>query len=241
MVKPMVDKIAKERLNIFLVVDTSKSMGGTRIQQVNSAIKDIKDYLINLENENSCVDFYLSIIEFSSIGKYYQNQKMINVQDLNPTDIKVGGWSNLECGYEKLEDLLIKESKGGIMPDFGGAAPIILLLTDGHPTTLKYKDELEKLKKIPWFKVALRYGIAIELNDKRTIGVLKEFVGSAGDVIECYEASILKNIIKIIVLTASKVKSTSSNVTYSSNQFNQNTEVKQEIAQALSDVENWEW
>ena len=44
MVGFMKDRIAKERLNIILLVDASKSMGGKRIEQVDSAICDIKKY-----------------------------------------------------------------------------------------------------------------------------------------------------------------------------------------------------
>ena len=40
--------------------------------------------------------------------------------------------------------------------------------------------------------------IAIMLNDDRTHSVLDEFVAGNGDVIDCYDASLLKNIIKII-------------------------------------------
>ena len=46
------------------------------------------------------------------------------------------------------------------------------------------------------FKVALKYGIAIELNDERTMKVLKEFVSNNGDVIEVYNSNLLKKIIK---------------------------------------------
>ena len=66
----MNDRIAKEKLNVILVVDTSKSMAGERISQVNQAIRDIKDYLVNLQVENSNVDFYLSIIQFSTESSF---------------------------------------------------------------------------------------------------------------------------------------------------------------------------
>ena len=133
-----------------------------------------------------------------------------------------------------------KQSKGGIMPDFGGTSPIILLLTDGHPTSNAYKEELDVLNKSPWFKAAIRYGIAIELHDERTFKVLKDFVGDNGGVVDCYSSTKLKDIIKIIVLTASKVKS--SNATVSNGQaVNQNQLVKQEINDALEDVDNLEW
>ena len=133
-----------------------------------------------------------------------------------------------------------KKEKGGIMPDFGGTAPIILLLTDGHPTGNQYKEELKNIEHLPWFKAALRYGIAIELNDSTTMKVLKDFVGNNGDVINCFNSSMLKNIIKIIVLTASKVKSTCSKVSYNKHE-SKNKQAQQLIAEALTDTDEWEW
>ena len=236
----MKDRIAKERLNIILLVDASKSMSGRRISQVDSAITDIKKYLLDLQFENTYVDFYITIIPFSTTANYYNDEKMINIEDFNYDGIKTGGWSNLHLAYEKLSEILKKESKGGIMPDFGGLAPVILLLTDGHPTGNEYKERLKEIIDTPWFKVALRYGIAIELNDKLTKDVLRDFVGKNGDVIECYDSNMLKNIIKIIVLTASKVKSQSANVSYNPNE-SQNKQVQQQIAVALAETEDWEW
>ena len=237
----MIDRIAKEKLNVILLVDTSKSMQGERIGQVNQAIRDIKDYLIDLQSENSNVDFYLSIIEFSNNAEFYHNIVEKNVSEFEFDDIKCGGWSNLHFGYQKLSEILKRQSKGGVMSDFGGVAPIIILLTDGHPTTDAYKEELELLKKSAWFKVAVRYGIAIELHDKRTKAVLKDFVGDNGDVIDCYSAKRLKDIIKIIVLTASKVKSTTANISAGTPQMTQNQVVRQEIADALEDINDWGW
>ena len=236
----MIDRIAKERLNIILIVDASKSMQGKRIRQVDQAISDIKDYLKELQSENTNVDFYLTILPFNNGAYFYHNQESIYIDDFDYEGIKCGGYTNLHQAYKKLKAIMNKESKGGIMPDFGGAAPIILLLTDGHPTGNSYKEYLKELKDIPWFKVALRYGIAIELNDDRTHKVLKDFVGGNGDVVTCYDANILKEIIKIIVLTASKVKSTSSNVELGTN-VSQNQIAQQQIADALSDTDGWGW
>ena len=234
------ERIAKQKLNIILIVDASKSMQGTRINQVNQAILDIQTYLKDLQVENANVDFYLTIIPFNNDAYLYDNKDCINIDELQYHGIKCGGWSNLHCAYIKLGELLHKENKGGIMPDFGGAAPIILLLTDGHPTGNSYVEELKKVEKLSWYKAALRYGVAIELNDNRTLQVLKDFVGNNGDVISCYDSSMLKNIIKIIIITASKVKSTTSNVAYQPRQT-QNVVAQQLIAEALNDTESWEW
>ena len=62
----MEDKIAKQKLNIIVLVDCSKSMQGERITQVNNALRDIKTHLINMQDENSNVDFYMTVITFST-------------------------------------------------------------------------------------------------------------------------------------------------------------------------------
>ena len=234
------DKIAKQRLNVIMLVDCSSSMRGERIKQVNNAIRDIKSKLIDMQSENTNVDFYITVITYSTDAFFLNNDKCKPVEEFDFHDIKGGGWSNLHIAYTKLADILKKESRGGIMPDYGGVAPIILLMTDGHPTKDNVQEELSALKKLPWFKVALKYGIAIELNDERTINCLTNFVSGNGDVIECYDSKLLERIIKIIVLTASKVKSTSSSVHVGkSNSVTE--EVKQQVQQAIAEVDDWEW
>ena len=234
------DKIAKQRLNVVILVDCSKSMQGERITQVNAALRDIKTHLVDMQNENANVDFHITVITFSTDAYFLNGDRSKEIENFNFKDIKGGGWSNLHIAYQKLEEILKKESKGGIMPDFGGVAPILLLMTDGHPTKYPLKEEMNALKQLPWFNVALKYGIAIELKDKRTHDVLRDFVSGNGDVIECYDAKLLERIIKIIVLTASKVKSTSTSV-HAQNNISITTDVQMQVGQALSEVDDWEW
>lgn len=236
----MNDKIAKQRLNVILLLDCSTSMRGERIAQVNNALCDVQRHLAAMQDENANVDFYVSVITYSTDARFLNDDKMKAVAEFKFSDIKAGGWSNLHLAYVKLADILKKESKGGIMPDFGGVAPIILSLTDGHPTKWPMKEETDALRKLPWFKVAIKYGIAIELADRRTMDVLKEFVNGNGDVIECYDAKLLERIIKIIVLTASKVKSTSASFHMEGN-VSVTHEIKQKVQQSLAEVDDWDW
>ena len=154
----MFDRIAKQKLNVILMVDTSTSMRGKRIDQVNNALKDIQKHLIELQDDNSNVDFYLTVITFGPAAEFLNHDKEKNILEFEFNDIKAKGWSNLHLGLEKLEDILKKESQGGIMPDFGGIAPIIILLTDGHPTGKEYLEKLALLKEKAWFNIALKYG-----------------------------------------------------------------------------------
>ena len=53
---------------------------------------------------------------------------------------------------------------------------------------------------------------------------------------------LLKKIIKIIVMTASKVKSQSSNINVSKGTTTTVVdEIKQEIKEALNEIDDWEW
>lgn len=236
----MTDRIAKQRLNVILIVDCSTSMRGERIAQVNRALGDIKKHLTEMQYENANVDFYVTVITYSTDARLLNNDNVKAVTEFKYTALKAGGWSNLHLAYDTLANLLKKESRGGIMPDFGGVAPIILLLTDGHPTKWPMNEESAALKKMPWYRVAIKYGIAIELNDRRTMDVLTEFVDGNGDVIECYNSKLLERIIQIIVLTASKVKSTSASV-HAQNNLSVTEEIQQRVQEALTEVDDWEW
>lgn len=231
------DGIARQELNLLFVIDNSGSMEGEKIGAVNNAIRDVMTIMPEIQEDTSDAIIKISALKFSDKAEWIYSEPK---EEFDFKDIKGGGWSNLHIAYERLADILKKESQGGIMPDYGGVAPIILLMTDGHPTKDNVKEELSALKKLPWFKVALKYGIAIELNDKRTIGCLTDFVSGNGDVIECYDSRLLERIIKIIVLTASKVKSTSTSV-HAEKNVSVTEEVKQQVQQAIAEVDDWEW
>ena len=250
------DGIAKQKLHVIMIVDTSRSMQGERIGQVNSAIEAIHKYLVDLQGENTNVDFYISIMTFANGAEFVSGYKGVNVYDMTPPRLKAIGYSNLHCAYEELAPVLCKESGGGMMPDFGGIAPIILLMTDGHPTKAA-GEQLEKLRKLPWFRASLRYGIAIELNDERTLRVLTDFTDDRDCVVECFDPTLLAKIMQVIVLTASKVKSQSSAVRANNQAKAQvranlrgaadkpvptvHNEVKQEVKRTLDEIEDWEW
>lgn len=233
------DRIAKQQLNVIILVDTSKSMQGKRIAQVNGALRDVREHLSKMQDENTNVGFAVTVIPFSDTAYFLNGDTAREVENFKFNDLKGGGWSNLHLAYSKLAEIMKKESKGGIMPDFGGIAPIILLMTDGHPTKYPLNKELEELRSLPWFRAALKYGIAISLNDSRTRKVLEDFVDGTGDVIDCFDASVLKKIIKVVVLTASKVKSSTTGVN-AAKFMSKNEQIVQEVKDALEEVD-WDW
>lgn len=236
----MLDRIAKKTLNIILLVDTSKSMGGERIKQVNEAIVDIQDYLKNLQVENTDVNFDLTLIPFSTTATFYNDTASTNVDDFHFNGLKTGGQTNLHLAYEKLETILKSKHQGGIMPDFGGLAPVILLLSDGHPTLTKLRPYIDRLENRSWFDVALKFAIAIGLNDNKTMRVLSNFTRNKETVLHCINSESLKQIIKLIVVTSSVVKSEQATNSKQTEEETQRT-IIQTIHNGIDEVVEWGW
>ena len=85
--------------------------------------------------------------------------------------------------------------------------PVIVLLSDGQPTD-DYKRSLEKLKKLPWFRKAVK--IAISIGQDADDDVLVEFCGNNELVLQANNAAALAKMIKWASTTASMVSAPSS-------------------------------
>ena len=138
-------------------------------------------------------------------------------------------------------DFLRKKEKGGKMPDLGGVAPIIILMTDGMPTSYDWEDHLKDLKKKGWFKVALKYALAIGIDSDEAMDVLTKFTGNSETVLKVYTAEALRKVIKVIAITASKIKSNSSSSSNSQDAVNTNEIAKEDIKEKLEDIPDVEW
>ena len=126
------------------------------------------------------------------------------------------------------------------MPDIGGVAPIIIFMSDGMPTSYDWEDHLNSLKKKGWFRVALKYALAIQIDTDEAMDVLSKFTGNSETVLKVYTAEALRKVIKVIAVTASKVKSSATQTT-STGGVDKNEQAKQEINKELQDVKDIEW
>ena len=136
---------------------------------------------------------------------------------------------------------LRKKESGGKMPDIGGLAPIIILMTDGLPTSYDWEDHLKELKKKGWFKVALKYALSIGVDTDEAMNVLTKFTGNPETVLKVYTAEALRRVINVIAVTSSKIKSNSSSATNMNNGLTNNQIAQNEIKSQLDDVEDVEW
>jgi uncharacterized protein YegL len=231
--------IAKQELNLVFVIDNSGSMEGEKIGAVNNAIRDVVSIMPEIQDDTSDANIKISALVFSDKAKWVFNEPK-PVSEFKWKDIDVEGGTNLSDAYDKLASYLTKKSKGGQMPDLGGVAPILILMTDGMPTSYDWNKHLDTLKKKGWFKVALKYALAIGVDCDEARDVLIKFTNNPETVLKVYTAEALRQVIKVIAVTASKVKSSSS-MTSSSGVTNSNDQAEKEIKNNLKDLDDVEW
>ena len=225
--------IKKQTLNLIFVIDNSGSMAGANISAVNNAIRDVISLMPEIQADTADVEIKLSALRFSDQAEWlYPDARTYDQFVWN--DLEADGGTNLSDAYHQLASQLKKESKGGIMPDFGGVAPIILLMTDGLPGTPDWPQALEELKQRGWYNVALKYALAIGIDSEEAMNVLTSFSGNSETVLRVYNAETLRKVIRVIMVTASKVKSKMKSSTGAGQSANE--QAQQEIATNLSAI-----
>lgn len=128
----------------------------------------------------------------------------------NPVPVEDYGWEDMEAiGLTELGkafDLLAAQLSIPPMPE-RALPPVIVLLSDGQPTD-DYKKSMDKLKKLPWFRKAVK--IAISIGQDADDEVLIEFTGNKELVLQANNATALAKMIKWASTTASMVSAPSS-------------------------------
>ena len=98
----------------------------------------------------------------------------------------------------------------------------------------------EERREKGWFKVALKYALAIQIDTQEAMDVLSKFTGNSETVLKVYTAEALRQVIKVIAVTASKVKSSSS-LMRGNKVIPQNQLAQQEINKGLEEISDVEW
>lgn len=234
------DGITRQQLHLVFVIDNSGSMSGDKIGAVNNAIRDVMAIMPEIQEDTMDAEIRISALTFNDDSKWvYPEPK--GATEFRWNDITADGGTDYSKAYDELSKFLCKESKGGHMPEIGGVAPILLLMTDGLPTSYDWEEHLNALKKKGWFRVALKYALAIGIDSDEAMDVLTKFTGNPETVLKTYTAEALRKAIQVIAVTASRVKSNSASM-HSGGKAMDNNEIAQaRIADGLADVSDIEW
>jgi len=195
------EAIAKRQMVLFFVVDTSGSMAGTKIGQVNTAIREVLPELHGIGGSD--VDLKIACLKFSS-GCEWMHAAPVSVEDFLWNQIDAGGVTDLGAACRELSAKLSKDAF--LVAPSASVAPAIFLLSDGSPTD-DYDGGLEELQRNSWFKYAVKVAVAIGNDADR--GELAKFTGSGEAVLVAHDPASLKKMIRFVSVTSSKIGSQS--------------------------------
>lgn len=139
---------ATRRLPVYLLLDTSSSMAGAKIQGLNEGVRLLHTAL--LANPQALDTVALSVITYSTSA-----HMLIHLTDLIsfvPPLLIANGVTNLGAAFDVLNQSLDTDIIANSMQQKGDYKPLVFLLTDGMPTdsqgyrSAEWRDAFERLK-----------------------------------------------------------------------------------------------
>ena len=118
------------RCPCILLLDTSSSMSGEPIEQLNKGLQEFKKQLMNDELAAKRVE--VSVISFDSSVEVHNDFQTIN--SFNVPTLRPGGYTSMGKGIEVAINILKKRKKDYKDNGISYYRPWIFLITDGSPT-----------------------------------------------------------------------------------------------------------
>lgn len=195
-------------MTLIFLIDTSGSMEGERIGQLNDAVENVIPEIAYISANNADAEIKIAVLEFSSDVQWMYPEP-ISAEDFTWQNLEAGGLTSMGEAFKELNKQL-SQSHGFMKEASGSFAPVIFLFSDGEPTD-DYKHALEKLKTNNWYKAAIKAALAI--GDDANKDVLTEFTGNKGEaVFTVHNREQLARLIRFVSVTSSQVASSHSSV-----------------------------
>lgn len=202
--------VSKKSLVIFFMIDTSGSMKGKKMGELNTVMEELIPEIRRVGEADT--DVKLAVLTFSSDVKWMYEEP-VSIEDFEWARLNASGVTAMG---EAFKELSARMSRNGFLnsPSLS-FAPVMFLMTDGYPSD-DYKAGLKALQSNSWYKFGLKaaLGIGNEANDD----VLAEFTGSPDTVVHAYSGGQLAQMIKIVAVTASQIGSKSMTLSDETNQ-----------------------
>jgi uncharacterized protein YegL len=126
---PEIAAATEPHLACVLLLDTSGSMSGEPIKNLNEAINRFKEETSANEMTKKRVD--IAIVEFSSDVRVVQNFSPIIAME--PVNLEAGGTTNMGAGIETAIDMVKERTKFYASLGTPMFKPWIFMITDGSP------------------------------------------------------------------------------------------------------------
>ncbi len=194
-------EVSKKSLVIFFLIDTSGSMKGKRMGELNTVMEELIPEIRRVGEADT--DVKIAVLTFATDVKWMYSAP-ISIEEFEWARLEANGVTSMGAAFSELSSRM---SRNGFLnsPSLS-FAPVMFLMTDGYPSD-DYKVGLKALQANSWYKFGLKaaLGIGDEANDQ----MLAEFTGSADTVVHAYTGGQLAQMIKIVAVTASQIGSKS--------------------------------
>ena len=193
--------VSKKSLVIFFLIDTSGSMKGKKMGELNTVMEELIPEIRRVGEADTEVK--VAVLTFSTDVRWMYSTP-IPIEDFEWARLRANGVTSMGAAFKELS---LRMSRNSFLnsPSLS-FAPVIFLMTDGYPSD-DYREGLKELQSNSWYKFGLKaaLGIGNEANDD----VLAEFTGSKDTVVHAYSGGQLAQMIKIIAVTSSQIGSKS--------------------------------
>ncbi|MBR4554056.1 MAG: VWA domain-containing protein [Ruminococcus sp.] len=193
--------VSRKSLVIFFLIDTSGSMKGTKMGELNTVMEELIPEIRRVGEADTEVK--IAVLTFSTHVKWMYAEP-IAIEDFEWARLSASGVTSMGEAFKELSARMSRNSF--LNSPSLSFAPVIFLMTDGYPSD-DYVEGLKVLSQNSWYKFGLKaaLGIGNEANDD----MLAEFTGSKDTVVHAYSGNQLAQMIKIVAVTASQIGSKS--------------------------------
>jgi len=193
--------IRRKNMVLFYLIDTSGSMSGSKIGQVNTVMDEVIPELRGIGKSDA--DVKVAVLQFDSICRWMTPEPE-SVETFVWKDLQAYGFTSMGAAFKELYSKMSRE-------EFLNApslsfAPVIILLSDGEPTD-DYRQGLDMLGANSWFKHSMK--IAIAIGDDANDGILTEFTGNSELVLHVKGGKDLADILRFVSITSAQIGSRS--------------------------------
>lgn len=202
--RSVLEPTARRDLHVFYVLDTSGSMVGTPIQILNQAMQETIRALEKVAKKNGDAQLKLSVLEFNTTVKWMHQAGPQRVEDFAWFDLTAGGLTQIGAALDELNSKL---SRREFMKSEGGTLlPIIIFMTDGHPTD-DYHKSLDVIKQNKLFRRASKIGFAV--GEHADAEMIAHLTGDSEAVIRTNNLALFAKLLQFVSVTSSVIASTS--------------------------------
>lgn len=201
-----IPSIPRRTLHIFYVLDTSGSMGGTPIAQLNMAIDETIQVLnTEIAQKSADVQLKIAVLKFASGAEWLNPVGPEDVENFIFEPLSAGGLTDVGAALTELDSKLSRTS-GYLQSMTGAYLPIIFFMSDGYATD-NYQKALNAINQNKWFRSATKIGVA--MGDNPDCTMIANVVGNVEAVIRVDDFKTLAQIVKFASVTSSMLQSTS--------------------------------